>query len=56
MMTVADILITIFFIPSYIYLVVCNYRLVKEEEQRIKEAESKPLEGEHLETNNRKGP
>lgn len=46
MMTVADILITIFFIPSYIYLAACNYRLVKEEELRAKEAEGKKLESE----------
>jgi hypothetical protein len=54
MMTVADILITIFFIPSYIYLAACNYRLVKNEEKRANETEGKQLEGEQQETNNRR--
>jgi hypothetical protein len=46
MLTVTDILTTIFFIPSYIYLAACNYRLVKEEELRAKEKEGKKLEGQ----------
>lgn len=36
-MTVVDILTTIFFLPSYIYLAACNYRLVKGEEKREQE-------------------
>jgi TRAP-type mannitol/chloroaromatic compound transport system permease small subunit len=34
-MTVIDILTTIFFLPAYLYLTMCNYRLVKEEEKRM---------------------
>lgn len=54
MMTVADILITIFFIPSYIYLAACNYRLVKDVELKANEIEGKRVDGEHQETNNRR--
>lgn len=43
MLTVADILTTIFFIPSYIFLAASNYRLVKDEELRAKERESGAL-------------